>query len=83
MGGFEDNRRSLARFEGFLPTGNAKAPLIPGFEAAKTPLGLWGAKVIASLLRKGQKLGGYPGANKVQALIAWPGVTATGTKKPC
>ena len=63
--------------EGFLPTEDAEAPLVAGFEAGEGEFGARGAEVVSLVLTEGEKLLGQHGADTVKATVARSGAAAT------
>ena len=65
----------------FYPASRAQSPLIAGFEAAKLPLGVWCAQIVAATLAEFQEVFGHDGANDMGTDIFFVGFAATIAKK--
>jgi len=69
MACFQDNGRSDACLEGFLPTGRAQAPAVPGAKPGKMQVRPRGDEIIAPGKGKAEELVSNNGADTMDAIV--------------
>ena len=75
----QDDAGCDARIERFLPTGDAKAPVIAGVKAGEVVLGNGRREVVAAGAAEGEKVGGHLDADGVESDVAGASAAVTVT----
>src|SRR3990172_4508217 len=82
MGRPKNDARGAARLKRLAPARGAQAPAVAGLEPREIEIGLRRRKIVATRLGEGEELGRHLDADRVQADILRPSVTAAGAENP-